>query len=433
MASFVATGTRGEAAGETDLESRLFATRHLSLDLAEPLTPEDQTVQANEDASPTKWHLAHTTWFFEAFVLARCEGYRVFDEAFAFCFNSYYEGQGARHPRASRGILTRPSAEEVFAYRAHVDAALRELFAAGGAQVREVAGLLELGIQHEQQHQELLLTDILSLFAANPLRPHYRSGRSPASPGVAPALDFVSFPGGIHAIGHAGEGFAFDNETPPHQVLLRDFRIASRAVTNAEWGAFIADGGYRSPTLWLSDGWSWVQRNNIVAPLYYEERDGGWLQMSLDGLQPPDPAAPVCHVSFYEADAYARWAGKRLPSEFEWEVAARGLPVAGNMLGSRALRPLRARPVSGEAVNAPMQMFGDVWEWTASAYLPYPGFRPAVGAVGEYNGKFMVNQHVLKGSSCVTPDSHARATYRNFFYPHQRWQFTGLRLADDGA
>ena len=372
-------------------------------------------------------------WFFEAFVLARCEGYRVFDEAFAFCFNSYYEGQGARHPRASRGILTRPSAEEVFAYRAHVDAALRELFAAGGAQVREVAGLLELGIQHEQQHQELLLTDILSLFAANPLRPHYRSGRSPASPGVAPALDFVSFPGGIHAIGHAGEGFAFDNETPPHQVLLRDFRIASRAVTNAEWGAFIADGGYRSPTLWLSDGWSWVQRNNIVAPLYYEERDGGWLQMSLDGLQPPDPAAPVCHVSFYEADAYARWAGKRLPSEFEWEVAARGLPVAGNMLGSRALRPLRARPVSGEAVNAPMQMFGDVWEWTASAYLPYPGFRPAVGAVGEYNGKFMVNQHVLKGSSCVTPDSHARATYRNFFYPHQRWQFTGLRLADDGA
>ena len=410
----------------SELERRLFVTRQLSLELAAPLTPEDQTVQANDDASPTKWHLAHTTWFFEAFILGRTRGYRCFDDSFAYCFNSYYEGQGARHPRASRGLLTRPSVEDVIAYRVHVDTALRTLFADGGA--AGIADLLELGIQHEQQHQELLLTDILSLFAANPLRPHYRAGREDGPSGLAPPQVYYGFAGGIHDVGFGTEGFSFDNETPRHQVLLRDFRIGSRAVTNGEWADFMSDGGYLTPSLWLADGWSWVKSNEIKAPLYYEARDGGWLQMSLDGLRSPDPAAPVCHVSFYEADAYARWAGKRLPSEFEWEVASRGQPVTGNMLDVRALRPMPAQ--GGKGLQ---QMFGDVWEWTASAYLPYPGFRPAAGAVGEYNGKFMVNQHVLKGSSCVTPDSHARATYRNFFYPHQRWQFTGLRLADDGA
>ena len=426
MASNTAFRTSGVESAELELEGRLFATRRLSLDLAEPLTPEDQTVQPNEDASPTKWHLAHTTWFFETFILSRCDGYRIFDDRFAYCFNSYYEAEGPRHPRPRRGILTRPTCEEVIAYRAHVDAGLRELFAAGGDKEPGIAALLELGIQHEQQHQELLLTDVLSLFASNPLRPRYRAGHSDEPSGKAPPLGFVEVTGGLHEVGHSGTGFCFDNEAPRHQVFLQDFRLATRLVTNAEWSDFIADGGYRTPSLWLSDGWGWVQRNDVFAPLYCEEQDGVWTQMTLDGPRPLDPAAPVCHVSFYEADAYARWAGKRLPSEFEWEVAAKGLAISGNMLRSKALRPLPAPAGAGLK-----QMFGDVWEWTASAYLPYPGFRPAKGAVGEYNGKFMVNQHVLKGSSCVTPDSHARVSYRNFFYPHQRWQFTGLRLADD--
>ena len=413
---------------ETQLERRLFATRRLSLELAEPLTPEDQTVQAMDDASPTKWHLAHTTWFFETFILARCEGYRVFDERFAYCFNSYYEAEGPRHPRPYRGLLTRPTCEEVLAYRAHVDAGLREVFAAGGEGDRALADLIELGVQHEQQHQELLLTDILSLFAVNPLRPRYRATHDERAKASAPPLDFIGFAGGLHEIGHQGEGFCFDNETPRHKAFVEDFRLASRAVTNGEWLAFMADGGYRAPALWLSDGWAWTQREGVMAPLYCEERDGVWMQMTLDGLRPLDPAAPVCHVSFYEADAYARWAGKRLPTEYEWEIAAQGSPVEGNMLSGRALRPLPAS--AGQGLS---QMFGDVWEWTASAYLPYRGFSAAPGAVGEYNGKFMVNQHVLKGSSCVTPSGHARTTYRNFFHPHQRWQFTGLRLADDGA
>ena len=409
---------------ETQLERRLFATRRRSVELAEPLTPEDQTVQSMDDASPTKWHLAHTTWFYETFILARCDGYRVFDERFAYLFNSYYESAGPRHPRPWRGLLTRPTCEEVLAYRAHVDAGLRELFAAGGDGDRALADLIELGVQHEQQHQELLLTDILNLFAFNPLRPRYRATHDEPAGSAAPALGFVSFAASLHEVGHAGEGFCFDNETPRQRVFVDDFRLATRAVTNEEWLAFMTDGGYRAPALWLSDGWSWLQNEGIRAPLYCEERDGQWMQMTLDGLRPLDPAAPVCHVSFYEADAFARWAGKRLPSEFEWEVAALGLPVEG----ACALRP-RPAP-AGQGLT---QMFGDVWQWTSSAYLPYRGFRAAPGAVGEYNGKFMVNQHVLRGSSCVTPQGHARTTYRNFFHPHQRWQFTGLRLADDGA
>jgi ergothioneine biosynthesis protein EgtB len=392
------------------------------------LTPEDMMAQAMEDASPTKWHLAHTTWFFETFILSAVDGYRIFDPAFGYCFNSYYEAKGARHPRPMRGLLTRPTAEEVFAYRDHVDAGLRELFASGASDAADVATLLELGIQHEQQHQELLATDILCLFAANPLRPQYRAGFECQPAGRASAPGYLPFKGGLHDVGFKGRGFAFDNEGPRHRVFLQDFQLATRPVCNSEWLEFMADGGYATASLWLADGWHWVCRDHVEAPLYCEQRDGQWMQMTLDGLKPLDPGAPVTHISYYEADAYARWAGKRLPTEFEWEVAAAGLPPRGNMLATGALRPLPAG--AGEGLQ---QMFGDVWEWTQSAYLPYPGFKPAAGAVGEYNGKFMVSQQVLRGGSCVTPDSHIRASYRNFFYPHQRWQFTGLRLADDAA
>ena len=408
------------------LYDRLSATRRLSSELARPLSDEDQVVQANDDASPTKWHLAHTTWFFEAFVLKPfLEGYRIFDESFEYCFNSYYESVGARQPRGKRGLLTRPSANEVRAYRGHVDAALERLCERGLEPW--AAELIELGINHEQQHQELLLTDILSLFASEPLKPAYAR----ANPGVAVAepapLGWVSFDGGIFPIGHDGDGFAYDNEGPLHDELIRPFKLADRCVTNAEWVAFIQDGGYSTPTLWLADGWATVKAQDWIAPLYWEEADGGFMQMSLLGFRPLDPAAPVSHVSYYEADAFARWAGYRLPSEFEWEVAAGGIPLKGRTLGASHLRPMRAE-TGGPGLK---QMFGDVWEWTASAYLPYPGFKAAPGAVGEYNGKFMCNQFVLRGGSCATPEGHIRKTYRNFFYPHQRWQFMGLRLAGD--
>jgi len=410
---------------------RLAETRRLSLSLAEPLSAEDQVVQPMDDASPTKWHLAHTTWFFETFVLKpHLPGYRALDERFAYCFNSYYEAAGPRQPRPKRGLLTRPSLEDVIGYRRHVDIALEALFEAGAPQRnRDVADLVELGINHEQQHQELILTDILALFAAEPLRPAYRSARGPATGGAAPELRWIDCPGGIRHVGHAGGSFAFDNEGPRHEALLREHRLASRLVTNGEWLEFIEDGGYAKPEHWLSDGWATVKTQGWSAPGYWEGEPGAWRQMTLGGLQPVDPAAPVTHVSYFEADAFARWAGKRLPTEFEWEAAAAGLPVRGNMLGSGALQPLPApaRLASG----MPAQMFGDVWEWTQSAYAPYPGFRAGPGALGEYNGKFMCGQYVLRGASCVTPEGHSRATYRNFFYPHQRWQFTGVRLADD--
>jgi ergothioneine biosynthesis protein EgtB len=407
------------------LRDRLRATRALSAELVRPLSDEDQVVQVMDDASPSKWHLAHTTWFFEAFLLKRfLPGYQLFDERFEYCFNSYYESVGARQPRPKRGVLTRPSAEEVRAYRAFVDAALDRLF--DRELSPDCAGLIELGINHEQQHQELLLTDILALFAAEPLKPAYRD----AGPGVrahdAAPLAWIAFDGGIFAVGHDGTGFAYDNEGPLHEELIRPFKLANRCVTNAEWIEFIEDGGYRTPTLWLADGWNTVKAQDWRGPLYFEEAEGGYGQMSLLGFRPVDPAAPVTHVSYYEADAFARWAGFRLPSEFEWELASTGVPLDGRTLGADHLRPMPAEPGKGL-----MQMFGDVWEWTASAYLPYPGFKAAPGAVGEYNGKFMCNQFVLRGGSCVTPEGHVRRTYRNFFYPHQRWQFTGLRLAGD--
>jgi ergothioneine biosynthesis protein EgtB len=414
-----------QISGDPVLVRRLFETRKLSLDLAARLSDEDQVVQAMDDASPTKWHLAHTTWFFEAFLLKRfMPAYRIFDERFEYCFNSYYETVGERHPRARRGLLTRPSAAEVRDYRAHVDQALRHLC---DADLPDAAvDLIELGINHEQQHQELLLTDILSLFASEPLKPAYVEADPGVRSAAATKLEVLSFAGGIFEVGHQGEGFAYDNESPRHQQLVRPFKLANRLVTNAEWIEFIEDGGYEAPTLWLADGWNTVKAQRWQAPLYWEEADGGYMQMSLRGFRPVDLAAPVCHVSFYEADAFARWSGMRLPTEFEWEVASSDFAVTGRTLGAGHLRPMPAEGGAGLK-----QMFGDAWEWTGSAYLPYPGFKAPPGAVGEYNGKFMCNQFVLKGGSCATPDGHVRATYRNFFYPHQRWQFMGLRLAGE--
>lgn len=406
------------------LARRLFETRKYSIDLAAPLSAEDQVVQVDDDASPTKWHLAHVTWFFETFLLKPyVPDYRPFDERFPFCFNSYYEAEGVRHPRGLRGLLTRPSHDEVMAYRAHVDRGLEALLASGAMAKPGVAALIEVGINHEQQHQELLLTDILSLFAAQPLRPAYVVETPPLGGELRPQT-FTDHEGGVHEIGHPGVGFGFDNEGPRHRALLQPFALADRLVTNGEWLAFMEDGGYRAPALWLADGWGAVKTHGWTAPLYWQEYGGAWRQMGLHGLLPVDPAAPVHHVSYYEADAYARWAGGRLPTEFEWEHAAAVRSEVARGDGPRHLRPVAA-------TGDDHQMFGHVWQWTQSAYLPYPGYKAAPGAIGEYNGKFMCGQHVLRGSSCVTPPGHERLTYRNFFYPQQRWQFVGLRLASD--
>jgi ergothioneine biosynthesis protein EgtB len=369
---------------------------------AAPLSAEDQAIQSMADASPTKWHRAHTTWFFEQFLLTpHCDGYRTFDERFAFLFNSYYVAAGPRHARPERGMLTRPNAEEVAAYRAYVDRAVLQLLdGADAATLTAIVPLLEVGLHHEQQHQELLWTDILHAFAQNPTNPAY--DRDWRAPPAASGKDFAALPAGIHMIGHDGNGFGFDNEQPAHRVLLRDAAIAKHLVTNGEWLEFIADKGYARPDLWLSDGWAKVEADGLAAPGYWREIDGAWFTLTLAGLRPVDPAAPVCHVSYYEADAFARWVGQHLPSEVEWEVAARAGLIA--------------------------DAFGQVWQWTRSAYLPYPAYRAAEGALGEYNGKFMVNQMVLRGSSLATPDGHARTSYRNFFHPPARWQFSGLRL-----
>lgn len=363
--------------------------------LAAPLSAEDCALQSMPDASPVKWHLAHTSWFFETVILSRRPGYKPFDPRFAYLFNSYYEALGPRHPRPRRGLLSRPSLDQVYAYRAHVDVAMAEACAD-----ESLHDLITLGLHHEQQHQELIVTDIKHAFFSNPLLPAYRS--TPPEPRMAAPVNGVSIPGGVSLIGHDGSGFAFDNEGPRHQVLLRPFRIASRAVTNGEYQAFIADGGYRRPEFWLSDGWAKAQEENWEAPLYWlKDDDGSESIFTLSGVQRLDPHAPVEHVSLYEAAAYAAWAGARLPTEFEWEAAA------------------------------PLLAHGEVWEWTRSSYDPYPGFKAFEGVAAEYNGKFMVGQVVLRGGSLATPPGHIRATYRNFFPPQARWQFSGIRLAED--
>jgi len=400
--------------------------------LAAPLSAEDCQVQSMADASPTKWHLAHTTWFFETFVL---EGRAPFDERFGYLFNSYYEALGERVARNARGLLTRPSLDEVRDYRRRVDERLLALLERGIDDA--TTARVVLGLHHEQQHQELILTDIKHALGASPLLPPYRrEARAPTQAEEASPLGWVSYAGGVVEIGRAGPGpagepFAFDNESPRHRVVVEGFRLADRPVMAGEYRAFIADGGYRRPDLWLSDGWAAVRAGGWVGPLYWSEREGSPVVFTLDGVRPVDDAAPIEHVSYYEADAYARWAGARLPSEAEWEVAAAPAPVEGNLLESGFLHPC-ARPATPAAAGRPAQLFGDVWEWTQSPYVAYPGFRPAAGALGEYNGKFMCNQLVLRGGSCFTPRSHVRATYRNFFPPAARWQMTGIRLASDG-
>jgi ergothioneine biosynthesis protein EgtB len=410
------------------LAEQFAAVRGVTGSLAAPLSDEDCTIQSMPDASPVKWHLAHTTWFFETFILTRMNAQREpFHPAFRVLFNSYYNAIGDKHPRPQRGLLSRPSLGEVLEYRSRIDAEMLELL--GGAELpADVLALVELGLNHEQQHQELILTDVKHLLSCNPLKPAYQKNW-PLTPVQARDKRWIRIKGGLHEIGHDGSGFSFDNETPRHKAWLDDFEIASHPVSHGDFVNFIEDRGYRRPELWLSAGWDAVASRGWEAPLYWERLRGTWHTFTLRGMVPVEPNTPVCHVSFYEAEAFARWSGARLPTEAEWEVAAAGLPREGNFLESGALHPLALREAPMD--HALAQAFGDVWEWTRSDYAPYPGFRPAPGAVGEYNGKFMCNQYVLRGGSCATPASHIRASYRNFFPADARWQFSGLRLARD--
>ena len=407
-----------------DLAVRFAHVRAATERLCAPLSPEDASAQSMADASPAKWHLAHTSWFFETFLLEQHEpGFAPFHPAFRVLFNSYYKGVGDQYSRPQRGLLTRPSLAEVLAYRRSVDERMLRWLAK--TPPAPLAALVVLGLHHEQQHQELLLTDVKHLFGCNPLLPAYRECRESAAAEVA-ALGFASFPAGTQRIGHAGGGFAFDNELPRHRVFLESFELATRLVTNAEYLAFMQDGGYARPELWLADGWATAERERWRAPLYWQACDDRWQVLTLGGVRALRPDEPVCHVSFYEADAFARWNGARLPTEAEWELAAGSAPCTGNFVDDDLLHPAPAPRIGADA---PAQLFGDAWEWTASAYLPYPGYQPAAGAVGEYNGKFMSNQMVLRGGSCASPRDHLRASYRNFFYPQTRWQFSGIRLA----
>ncbi|HKU97723.1 MAG TPA: ergothioneine biosynthesis protein EgtB [Vineibacter sp.] len=417
----------GRQEGRAALAARFKAIRQYSERLAAPLSPEDQTVQSMPDTSPTKWHLAHTTWFFETFILARFDpAYQPYDPRYGYLFNSYYEAVGARHPRPQRGLLSRPGVEDILCYRRYVDRAMGELMVRDDGRANaELWSLLELGLNHEQQHQELILMDIKHVLSVNPLRPAYQASALRGDGPIAPTT-WTRFEGGLVEIGHAGNGFAFDNEGPRHRAWLDGFALASRLVTCSEFVEFIEDDGYRRPEFWLSEGWATVNTRGWTAPLYWENISGRWHIFTLAGQRPLAMDEPVCHVSYYEAAAYAKWAGRRLPTETEWEHAAATVALRGNLGDERMLHP-------APAPNAPglQQMIGDVWEWTASPYVAYPRYREPDGAVGEYNGKFMANQMVLRGGAVITPPGHVRITYRNFFPPDARWMFGGIRLAED--
>jgi ergothioneine biosynthesis protein EgtB len=415
------------AVSHTDQLARYLEIRSTTEQLCRPLAIEDHVLQAMPDVSPTKWHLAHVSWFFETFLLTpHLSGYEPLDRAYTFLFNSYYNGVGPQFSRPARGHLSRPTVADIFAYRAWVDRGMERLIASMDIErAGAVAALVELGLNHEQQHQELILTDIKYNLAVNPLHPAYHATAVPRGTATAP-LDWRELRGGLVPIGYDGAGFAFDNEGPRHAVYLRPFRLADRPTTNGEYLEFIDAGGYHTPGPWLSEGWRAVQERGWQAPLYWERQDSSWWTQTLSGFLPLDLHAPVTHVSYYEADAYARWRGARLPTEPEWEHAATRIPIGGNLQERGIFHPL---PATSDEPLA--QLFGDVWEWTQSAYAPYPGYRAEPGAVGEYNGKFMVSQLVLRGGSCVTPASHIRASYRNFFPPDARWQFSGIRLAED--
>lgn len=418
----------GASPSATQLLQLFNQTRQRTLKLAQPLSPEDCALQSMPDASPVKWHLAHTSWFFETFILEARPGYLAFDPAYRTLFNSYYVSVGDRHPRPERGLISRPALDDILRYRAHVDAAMSNALSAG---LDEAARqLLILGINHEEQHQELILTDVKHLLWKNPMRPAYQTQWPLTAIEPGPAR-WHAFEKGLHEIGHAGSGFAFDNESPRHCEYSQGFELQSHPVTHGDFLTFIADGGYERPELWLSAGWDCVVQNGWQAPHYWEKHGGTWHTFTLHGMVSVDANTPICHVSYFEADAFARWASARLPTEAEWEIAASRVQITGNFLESDALHPLAQR----EQPAAPglSQIFGDVWEWTQSDYRPYPGFRAATGAVGEYNGKFMSGQYVLRGGSCATPQRHIRATYRNFFPPSARWQFSGLRLARDAG
>ncbi|MBV9850249.1 MAG: ergothioneine biosynthesis protein EgtB [Armatimonadetes bacterium] len=419
-----------------DLLPQYRAVRSLSERLCDTLVPEDYVVQSMPDVSPTKWHLAHTSWFFETFLLRpNLPNYCSLHPQYEFLFNSYYNSLGARHCRPKRGLISRPTVADTYAYRAYVDEHMEALLeGANEERLSRLTPLVAVGLHHEQQHQELMVTDIKHVFSENPLRPVYRDRRTEV-PAEAPPLTWAEFPEQLAWIGHDGNGFAFDNEGPRHREFVPAFALASRLVTCGEYQTFMEDGGYARPEFWLSEGWATVQARGWQAPLYWERQDGRWWQFTLSGMRPVEEAEPVCHLSLFEADAYAHWAGRqwpgaRLPTEFEWEVAARGLPWAGNFVEGGLFHPAAAPPAPPHALT---QMFGDVWEWTRSQYSPYPGYAPPAGALGEYNGKFMCNQFVLRGGSCATSQTHIRDTYRNFFPPDARWQFMGLRLARDAA
>jgi len=419
----------------SDSERQALATRYQQVRqsteaLAAPLAVEDYVIQSMPDCSPTKWHLAHVSWFFETFLLKPSSAdYRSLDPQYAYLFNSYYNAAGDKYPRPQRGLISRPTVGEVYQYRRHVDEHVLDLLECAAAEdLADLAPIVTLGLNHEQQHQELIVTDLKHMLSHNPLHPVYVTRHPNSAAHVAPT-SWSEFAEGVYWIGHEGSGFAFDNEQARHREFIQSFRLASQLVTNGEYMAFIQQGGYQRPEFWLSLGWATVQQLGWQAPLYWEEDDGAWWQYTLSGLRLVDPAEPVTHISYFEADAYARWAGARLPTEAEWEVAAATVPIDGNFVESGRFHP---QPLNGTASSVGLaQMFGDVWEWTQSAYSPYPGFRIAPGALGEYNGKFMCNQYVLRGGSCATPRSHIRPTYRNFFPPEARWQFSGVRLARD--